>query len=276
MTEMNVRAIPIEEIFIDDDFNCRGAMAPIDVAALAEDIKTNGLHQPVLVMTCTPEESAKWGKKYKLIAGFRRTYAHKVLKYPQIMCVVKEHMAEAQALLINLSENLKREDLNILQEAQAIQKLERAGIIQERIAEYVGMSRGWVCARLDLLKLPTDIQKEAAAGMITQYQIRELAKLHSEPQMYEAVKKIKEAKMRGESTANIVQSKRKVKATARKHRKPEQIAEMIDYIIDQIGGNIGTKCLAWAAGNISDIDLFNALETFDPNFKKPPFSELTL
>lgn len=271
---MQVASLPIDQIHIDDDFNCRGAMAPIDVQELAEDIKTNGLHQPVLVMTCNEEEQAKTGKKYKLIAGFRRTYAHKILKMTHIMAVVKEHLPAAQALLINLSENLKRKDLNILQEAQALEKLEAAGVTQERMANYVGMSRGWVCARLDLLKLPQDVQKEAAAGMITQYQIRELVLLKSTDKVYAAVRKIKEAKIRGESTKDIVTAERKVKCTVKKHRSPRQIGAMMDYIIEQVGANAATRCLAWAAGNLSDIELFGYLEEELAGFQKPPFEEL--
>ena len=267
---MDIEILPINDILVDDNFNCRGAMAPIDVQDLAKDIQENGLHQPIVVMEHNQSEIAATNKKYKLVAGFRRTYAHIILKREQIPAVIKTHLTSIQALVLNFAENTKRKDLNILQEAQVIKRLESAGVKQEIMAQTVGMSRGWVCARLDLLKLPDDVQAEAAAGMLNQYQVRELAKFaDNSDAVYAAVRKIKIAKAKGESIKGLLGGRKKPKATKRVYRTPKEILNMIDYIAEQIGMGVETRVLAWCAGNISDVELFVSFREKYPNFEDP-------
>lgn len=269
-TEMEVEILSIADIYIDDEFNCRGVFAPIDVKDLAEDIRDNGLHQPVVVMRHNDSEIEATGKTYKLVAGFRRTYAHHILKRDKIPAVVKKHLNPVQALTLNLSENLKRKKLNILQEAGVIQRLKKLGIGQEIMASTVGMSRGWVQARLDLLRLPEDVQQEAASGMITQYQVRELAKHAKDPEaVYAAVRRIKTAKAKGESTKGIVGGRKKPKATSKTHRRPKEITAMIEHIGTQVGMSNITRAMAWCAGAISDVEFCSSLKEQYPDFENP-------
>jgi len=64
--------MPMSDIYVDEDFNCRKRITPIDVVDLAKDIKKNGLLQPVIVSIQSDEQQAENGKSYRLIAGFRR------------------------------------------------------------------------------------------------------------------------------------------------------------------------------------------------------------
>lgn len=267
---MNVK---VADIYIDDTFNCRGMLTPIDVEELANDIKINGLHQPIVVAKHDEQELAKTGKHYRLIAGFRRTYAHKILKREEIPAVIKEHMLELDARLLNLSENLKRRDLNMLQEALALKGLIDAGMPQEQIAAKVGMSRGWVQCRLYLLRLPDAIQRDAASGVLNQYQIQNLHRIKDTQKQYDAVKKIKDARMRGEKVDNII-DRRPPRPNEKKMRKKIEIESMINKILDTINGNIATVALAWCAGNISDLELYNALNKFNPKFPIPTVDEI--
>jgi ParB family chromosome partitioning protein len=110
----------LDDIRVDTDFNCRGAITPISVHELANNIRTAGLIEPVVVRPYDKD-----GFKYDLVAGFRRTQAFKNLranepeKYSEIPVVIK-NVTLAEAKILNLIENIHREDLNILQEARAL------------------------------------------------------------------------------------------------------------------------------------------------------------
>ena len=107
-------------------------------------------------------------------------------------------LSEMDAAKLNLEENLKRQSLNILQEAKAIEKFFRAGWDDEKVIEELSVSKGWLQTRKFLLKLDEDIQLEAAAGFLNQEHIRQLSGMKSRAQREEAVRKIKDAKLSGD------------------------------------------------------------------------------
>lgn len=251
-TGMVVRDIPMDEIFADTEFNCRGAISPIDVIDLSRDIQENGLQNPILVQPYSSPEHP--GKKYRIVSGYRRHKAAIVMEWKTIPCNVREGLTDIQARVLNLSENVNRKDLNILEEAKAINNLIIAGMTQEEIGKAVHQSRGWAQVRIYLLTLPTEIQAEAAAGLLTYNQIRELYTMSSNADRYEAVKKIKDAKERGEKTPKL--RKPNTNTLVKKKRERAEIFAMMDHIQTYVGNNFGTRCLAWAAGEISDNDVF--------------------
>ena len=118
---------------------------------LAESIKSHGIVQPVLVR--------RVGDHYELVAGERRWRAAKLAGLRTIPAVVKE-IADKDLLEVALIENVQREDLNPIEEAQAYSKLiETVGLTQEALAERVGRDRSYITNYLRLLKLPEDIQQ---------------------------------------------------------------------------------------------------------------------
>ena len=118
---------------------------------LAESIKSHGIVQPVLVR--------RVGDHYELVAGERRWRAAKLAGLRTIPAVIKE-IADEDLLEVALIENVQREDLNPIEEAQAYSKLiETVGLTQEALAERVGRDRSYITNYLRLLKLPEDIQK---------------------------------------------------------------------------------------------------------------------
>lgn len=244
--------IPVTDLHADDDFNCRGYIVPSSCIDLARSMTEEGLQNPITVQ---PHPNPHLGFKYRIVSGYRRfTAAAKILKWPTIPCIVREGLTDVDARLMNLGENLHRTDLNIMQEAKALQNLKIAGLGQDEVARRLNQSRGWVQVRYYLLDMPEPIQKEAAAGLLTQQQIRDLYSMPSNQMRYDAVKQIKEAKLRGEKTPKV--TKKKVSAFAKKPRDRTEVFNMMDHILDSIGANIGTRTLAWAAGEISDADLF--------------------
>jgi ParB/RepB/Spo0J family partition protein len=246
----------ISEIYSDADFNCRGKIAPIDVVDLAQSIDRIGLQVPIVIQPYKhPTDSAI---KWRIISGHRRYAAVIVLGRKTIQAIVREGLSDTQARIFNLEENLKRKDLNLLQEAKALVPLMRYGLTQEDIADQTGTSRGWVQARVALLSLPDDIQQQAAAGFLNQEQIKSLKGMSRE-QQYEMVKKIKTAREKGERIKKLPKRKNPLE---RKQRVDTEIFDKIEDIEKVIGMGFWTRCMAWCAGTISDFELERDLKEF--------------
>jgi ParB/RepB/Spo0J family partition protein len=248
--------ILIDDIHIDEEFNSRGAIAPIDVIDLQRDIDVNGLLQPIIVSECNSEQQRAWGKKYKLIAGFRRLFCVRSLNRKEIEAVVKPPLSDIAAASMNLRENLLRSNLNILQEAKAIARLRNLGVSETACGAEVGQSRGWAQIRFMLLSLPKEMYPDVVAGIITQTNIRELYSIMRKGGPKAALdfaREMKSAKQRGLKNHEI-ETKEK-KANAKRHRKRPEIFLMQEHVRENFGNNFATRCLAWAAGEISTSEL---------------------
>ena len=129
------------------------------LAELVHSIKEIGLLQPIVVRPA--------GSGYELIAGERRLRSSKLAGLTVIPAIIRE--TDDDALLRDaLLENLHRANLNPLEEAAAYQQLlEDFGCTQEELATRIGRSRPQVSNTLRLLKLPSDVQKRVAAGVIS-------------------------------------------------------------------------------------------------------------
>lgn len=262
MNAYTVIDIEMSRILSDDDFNCRGNILPMDVVDLAKDIELHGLQFPIAVQPIVDmEEMPTEDYDFRIVAGHRRFHAFKVLGRDTIPAMVKVGLSEVQARLLNLGENLKRKALNILQEAQAIKRLRDLGLNRRQVGESLGVSTSWVQVRFNLLDLPEIIQQEAAAGMLNQYQIKNLFSLPTEEEQFEAVKKIKHARLRGEK--GICVAKKPEDDPFKKKRQPKNVVqEMSNYIGQAIGYGLWTRALAWANGEISAAELFFDIQKY--------------
>lgn len=267
-------AVPMEKIHYDQAFNCRGQIIPMDVIDLAKDIDKNGLLQNIVVSEYSPERKIELGYDYLLIAGYRRYTAHRVLQKKTIQCTILPEMSEVDARFLNLSENTQRKDLNILQEAKALKRLYELGVPEPDVAERLGKSRGWVQIRFILLKLPEEIQEECAAGILTHKQIRDVYthyRADGKDAAFAIVRKLKDAKLKGGKT---IRAQKKPKPNAKRHRKRVEIFEMMEHIQNALSNGLYTRTLAWAAGEISDVDLYYDLQAYnqlhgDGNYQIP-------
>lgn len=250
-----VHDIPMSEIFSDSEFNCRGMIVPFDVMDLVPDIKLRGLDYPI---TVRPYDE-KPGKKYRIVTGHRRFMAFRVLEKETIPCRIRTDLKPFEENIMNLTENIKRADLNILQEARGLAAFKKAKWTEPVIAAQVGVSRGWVQVRLMLLDLPEDVQSEAAAGLLNQEQIRQLYTVRSDKdKMYAMIRLIKERRINGESTKITIQ---KTPNPYRKVRREDQ--EIYDFqatVQKAVGNNFATICLGWAAGANNDYEVYRALQ----------------
>lgn len=261
-TNYTVTQIPIGKIYSDDGFNCRGSITPIDVVDLARSIKTNGLQFPISVQ---PREDVKTFVpdqfSFRTVAGHRRLKACKVLGWETIPAFIRLGLTEIAARILNLSENFDRKDLNILQEALALKGLYEAGLPRDTVARELNKSSSWVQVRYNLLDLPPEIQQEAAAGILNQYQIKQLYSLDTHEEMFEAVKKIKEAKIRGEKVDNVGK-KKKYAITTKKVRLRPEMFDMMELMAKSIGYGLHTRVLAWGTGEITTAELFQDIKEY--------------
>lgn len=251
--DRTVHSLPMEEIFCDNEFNCRGRIIPNDVIDLAKDIAKNGLDFPITVQPFANPENPK--HKYRILAGHRRFTAFRVNSSEKIPCTIRTGLSDLQAAALNIRENVLRKNLNILQEANGIKKFMLAGWSESAVSTMLAQSRGWVQIRFTLLRLPPDIQAEAAAEMITQDQIRRLGALkQGSADQYALLRKMKEAKVRGEKIDLPSAKKRDhVKAIQRSQDRFE-IFKMINLLFEIMGMGFYTRCMAWCAGEISDYE----------------------
>lgn len=259
MEQYQVHMVPMDEIYSDEEFNCRGSISPLDVKDLAQDIQENELQFPIAVQ---PAEDVSTplptGKKYRIIAGHRRHKAFMVLRRSEIPAMVKRGLDEIQARVYNLSENLQRAELNILQEARAVSRLKELGLAQESAALALGRTRSWVQIRYHLLELPSVIQEEAAAGLLNQSQIKQIYGLRDkgEEAQFEAVRAIKNARLRGEGAISVAKPP-KEDPYKKKRRAKNEVQEMMKHIGKEgPGWGFATRCLAWANGEINSAELY--------------------
>jgi ParB family chromosome partitioning protein len=143
---------------------------------LAESIRSQGVMQPVLVR---PLE----GGRYEIIAGERRVRAAKLAGLEQVPVLVR-HVADEAAAVMALIENIQREDLNPLEEAQGLQRLVgEFGLTHEQAAQAVGRSRSAASNLLRLLQLAEPVQQLLLAGDLDMGHARALLPLGSAQQV---------------------------------------------------------------------------------------------
>ena len=143
---------------------------------LAKSIEQNGIIQPILVRPMADGS-------YQLIAGERRWRAARMAGLTEVPVTIRE-MSDEEASIFALIENLQREDLNSVEEAEGLKSLiESYGFTQEEAADKVGKSRTAVTNTLRLLKLPTSVRNMLSDGKITAGHARALLGLDDEKEM---------------------------------------------------------------------------------------------
>ncbi len=138
------------ELIRPNRFQPRVKFSEKELEALTESVKEKGIIQPLLVR--------KDEHGYELIAGERRLRAAKRAGLAQVPAIVKE-ISDSQLLELSIVENIQREDLNPMEEAEAYLRLtEEFGLTQEQVASRVGKSRSTVANFMRLINLPDEIK----------------------------------------------------------------------------------------------------------------------
>lgn len=150
---------------------------------LADSITQHGVLQPLLVRPLP-------AGGYQLVAGERRWRASRIAGLKEVPVVIKE-LSDVETMEIAIIENLQREDLNPIEEAEGLQALiDRCGFTQEEIAVSVGKSRPAIANSLRLLKLPQEVRDMTRNGEISAGHARALLAFDNEAMIYEAAESI--------------------------------------------------------------------------------------
>lgn len=137
------------------------------LAQLAESIAAHGVLQPLLVRPIS-------GMMYEIIAGERRWRAAQKAKVHELPVVVRD-LTDKEAMEIGLIENLQREDLSAIEEAEGYERLmQEFGHTQDMLSQQLGKSRSHVANTLRLLKLPAPVRKMVQSGMLSAGHARNL------------------------------------------------------------------------------------------------------
>ena len=147
----------------------RGQFNETALAELAESICKNGIMQPIIV-----RPSGKHAGKYEIVAGERRWRAAQMAQLEQIPVIIRD-IPDKQALELALVENIQRQDLSPLEEANGYQRLiEEFEYTQEELASTIGKSRSHIANLLRLLSLPEEIKAMLDSGDLTMGHARTL------------------------------------------------------------------------------------------------------
>jgi ParB family chromosome partitioning protein len=156
-----VREIPIELVHSNPD-QPRQSFREDEIASLADSIRDKGILQPILV-----RPSPRTKGEYEIVAGERRWRAAQRVGLGVIPALVRT-LDDERALEISIVENVQREDLNAMEEAQAYRALmQRFGHTQDKAATAVGKSRSHVANTIRLLQLPESVQQHVIHGRLS-------------------------------------------------------------------------------------------------------------
>lgn len=214
------------------------------IEELAASIKEHGIIQPIVVR--------KHKKGYEIVAGERRWRAAMKAELPQIPCLVRE-LDDEQNMLIAIIENMQREDLNPVEEAEGLRQMtDTFGMTQEQVSKSVGKSRPYITNSMRLLKLPDYIKDSLSKGEITAGHGRTLVTVSDEDERKKLWNKIVTEGLSVREAEKLVSKetkKPKRKSSARK--KDPNVAR----VEEELKGILGTKVNINRTGNKGKIEI---------------------
>lgn len=220
---------------------------------LADSIKQFGVIQPLVVQ--------KKDKYYKIIAGERRWRAAKIAGIKEVPVIIKDYSDE-EVMEIALIENIQREDLNPIEEAQAYRRLlQEYNLKQDEIAEKVSKSRTAITNSMRLLKLADDVQQMVIDEMITSGHARALLAIEDKEQQVLIANQIFDEKLSVRETEKLV----KTVINPKPKKEPEKYNDEVIYtdlenkIKTIVGSNVSINRRSRDKGKI-EIEYYSVAE----------------
>lgn len=194
--------------------------------ALAASIKEKGVLQPLLVR--------RQGDKYELIAGERRWRASKIAGLKEIPVIIKE-LSDKEVLEVALVENLLRENLSAIEEAEGFQRLiDEFSHTQEALSQIVGKSRSHIANMLRLLSLPEDVRTLVREGKLSAGHARALVGLENAHELAEMI-------IRKDMSVRQVEDLVAKLKEGKPEKKPEPKNEDLVEIENSLNRNLGLR-----------------------------------
>lgn len=223
------KQVAVERI-TSSPFQPRRSFDEAKIDELAASIRNQGIIQPLIVR---PTNDG-----FELIAGERRWRAAMRAGLTHVPVVVRD-ASDHEAMQIALVENLQREDLNSIEEANGYRRLqEEFHWSQEEMAEKVGKSRPAIANALRLLTLPSEVQQEVSSGKLPAGQARALLGLHTEPLIISACR---EVIAKGLSTRETEKMVRTLLVGRRRRRQAPLLDPDLKSIVEELQRTLGTR-----------------------------------
>ena len=220
---------------------------------LAQSIKEYGVVEPIIVKRSV--------KGYEIVAGERRKKASELAGLDTIPAVIKD-FTEEEMMQIALLENIQREDLTSIEEAEAYSNIiQTLNITQEQLAQRIGKSRSYITNLLGLLRLPESVKKDILNGKISAGHAKILSKLESVEQILslsESIKNNNVSVRELEDLVNNTEYKRKNEII--KVKEINKFGYVEDILTDAIGNKVRIKNNKIIIPFDSDKDLERVLE----------------
>lgn len=221
------------------------------LAELADSIAKHGVIQPLLVRPM-PDGS------YQLVAGERRWRASRMAGLTEVPVVIKE-LSDDEAMALALIENLQREDLNAIEEAQGIKALmDTLSLTQDEAAEHVGKSRPAVANALRLLKLPDSVIALVSDGKLSPGHARALLGFKDEQDIIETADLIIEKGLTVRDVEKLVKKRNKEpKAEKPAARRASYYDEVELALTDFLGRKVKVGTKPGKESGVLEIDFFD-------------------
>lgn len=211
------------------------------IRELADSILEHGIIQPLIVR--------KSGSAYEIVAGERRYRAARKAKLAQVPCIIRDFTDE-ENMLIAIIENMQREDLNPVEEAEGLNQMVKSfGLTQEEVSKSVGKSRPYITNALRLLNLPTAIRQLLAEGAITAGHARALLSMTDAKAQNDLAKKIAREGLSVRETERLAGGKKSAKRASARTSKNDEIVS----VEDELKQLLGTKVTITGKGRSGNI-----------------------
>ncbi|WP_185265855.1 ParB/RepB/Spo0J family partition protein [Halopseudomonas xiamenensis] len=250
--DQQLRDLPVD-LIQRGKYQPRRDMDPQALEELADSIKAQGVMQPIVVR---PIE----GDRYEIIAGERRWRATQQAGLDSIPAVIREVPDEA-AIAMALIENIQREDLNPIEEAIALQRLQQEfELTQQQVADAVGKSRVTITNLLRLMSLPDDVKLLLERGDIEMGHARALLGLPAEQQT-EAARQVVARGLTVRQTEALVRQWLNPRRDAGSVRANPDIERLQQDLAERIGAEVKIQHGAKGKGRL--VINYNSLDELD-------------
>lgn len=207
---------------------------------LADSIKQFGMIQPILVQDRKDH--------YEIIAGERRWRAAKLAGLKEIPVIIRDY-SEREIMEISLIENIQREDLNPIEEAQAYKRLlEEFHLKQDEVADRVSKSRAAVTNSMRLLKLCDEVQQMLIDDMISTGHARALLAIEDGEEQYTVAQKIFDEKLSVRDVEKLVKNLHKPEKPAKKAAEDKTMEAIYLDIEEKLKARLSTKVTVTSKG----------------------------
>lgn len=247
----NVLSVAVDRIK-PNRYQPRQRFDDVALQALAASVKRDGVLQPLAVRRHHAEDA-----DYELIAGERRLRAAKLAGLREVPCHVIDAGEEGLGIL-SLVENLMREDLNVLDEAEAYQQLiDVFSLTQEQIGERVGRSRAHVANTLRLLGLPELIRAYLATGELTPGHARALLALDRDDEKLAVAQEVLARQLSVRETEALVKTAARALRRMKNGQRPKpERVHPHHHLAEDLKVRLGTKVRLTGGKQKGSIEIF--------------------